>query len=119
VVVCRVSSDSSSLSAPEYVLVGYINGLRDLGVPPPLLVLFTLEGVAGVPYVVQENIWGDPEPAIEKNLLCLPDCLISEYGPDADYHRSVKPAFDALWNTTGRVSARSFSEDGVWIGDRR
>jgi hypothetical protein len=97
------------------VLSGYLNGLRDIGIPPPLVVLFTFEGVKGVPYKVQENIFDDPEPVIERNVIFLPECLINEYGPDPDYHRAVKPAFDALWNTAGRVSAQTFSAEGVWV----
>lgn len=99
------------------VLPGYVNGLRDVGAPPPLAVLFTLEGVKGIRYEVKVNNLDDSAPSIERDILCLPDCLINEYGPDADYHRAVKPAFDALWNTAGRVAAQSFSSDGVWVGN--
>ena len=96
------------------VLPGYLNGLRDIGVPPPLVILFTLEGVRGVGYAVLRGMFDDHLPAIEREILFLPECLINEYGPEADYHRAVRPAFDALWNTTGRACAQSFSDDGVW-----
>jgi hypothetical protein len=98
------------------VLPNYVNGLRDIGVPPPLVVLLTLEGVKGIPYFVQDDILSDSNPAIERNILYLPDCLINEYGPEADYHRAVRPAIDALWNTAGCVSAGSFADDGTWVG---
>lgn len=99
------------------VLTGYINGLRDLTVPPPLVILFTLQGVQGVQYRVQlPSMFDDPEPAIERDILHLPECLVNEYGPDVDYHRSVKPAFDALWNTAGLASAQTFSPTGAWVG---
>lgn len=96
------------------VLPGYLNGLRDVGVLPPLVVLLTLDGVRGVGYAVLRGAFEDSTPAIEREVLFLPECLINEYGPDADYHRAVKPAFDALWNTMGRACAQSFSADGVW-----
>jgi hypothetical protein len=99
------------------VLPAYVNGLRDVGAPPPLAVLFTLEGVKGIRYEVKVNIFDDSAPPIERDILQLPDCLINEYGPDAYYHRAVKPAFDALWNTAGRAAAQSFSSDGVWVGN--
>lgn len=98
------------------VLHHYINGLRDLGVPPPLLVLFTLDGVRGAAYKVSNNIFGDPEPVIERDVVFLPECIINEYGEIIEYHRAVKPAFDALWNTAGRSSAQSFTADGLWRG---
>lgn len=95
----------------------YIKGLRDLGVPPPLIVLITLEGVKDAAYKVHSNPFGDPEPVIERDVVYLPECVINEYGEVADYHRAVKPAFDALWNTAGCVSAQTFSADGMWVGN--
>lgn len=100
------------------VLTGYINGLSDLEIPAPLVVLITLEGVRGAAYRVQQHTPDDPEPAIERDILFLPDCIVNEYACDGDYHRSVKPAFDALWNAAGRLSAQTFSQDGMWIGNQ-
>lgn len=101
------------------VLPDYIRGLRDIGTPPPLVVMFTLEGVEGATYMVRQYHSRDPEPVIERSLLCLPECVINEYGTQADYHRAVKPVFDALWNTAGYSSAQSFSAEGQWIGDQQ
>jgi hypothetical protein len=99
------------------VLASYINGLRNLAVPPPLVILFTLEGLQGVPYRVRQNMFDDPEPAIERNVLHLPECILNEYGTNIDYHRAVRPAFDALWNASGYEAAQTFSDDGAWIGN--
>jgi len=104
------------------VLPGYVNGLRDVGLPPPLIVLFTFEGVKGIPYIVSPNfndLENVPEPVIEHDILRLPECLINEYGSVQDYQRAVKPAFDVLWNIAGRNSAQSFSADGSWIGEKK
>ncbi|MFC3110089.1 hypothetical protein ACFQAT_00345 [Undibacterium arcticum] len=98
-------------------LPDYVNGLRDLGVPPPLVILFTLEGVKDAAYKVGKKIFNEPEPVIERDVVFLPECIINEYGEIADYHRAVKPAFDALWNTAGHVSAQTFSADGMWVGN--
>jgi Putative DNA-binding domain len=98
------------------ILSGYLNGLRDVGIPPPLVVLLTLEAVKGVRYRVKQNIYDIPEPIIEQDLIFLPECLINEYGPDSDYHREIKPAIDALWNAAGFPSANTYSRDGVWVG---
>lgn len=97
----------------------YINGLRDLGVPPPLIVLITLEGVKDAAYKVSNSIFDDQEPVIERDVVFLPECVVNEYGEVAEYHRAVKPAFDALWNTAGYSSAQTFSADGIWIGNAR
>lgn len=95
----------------------YINGLRDIGVPPPLIVLITLEGIKDAAYKVSNSTFDDPEPVIERDVVFLPECVINEYGDKAEYQRAVKPAFDALWNTAGRVSAQTFSHDGTWVGN--
>ena len=100
-------------------LPGYLNGLRDIGIPPPLVVLFTFEGVKGAYYAIPKDIFDDKIPVIERDVLHLPDCLINDYGTEEDYHRAVKPAFDALWNTAGCASAESFSSDGTWVGNQR
>lgn len=99
------------------VLPAYINGLRDLGIPPPILILLTLEGVQDVTYEVREDMFDEFEPPIDRPILFLPDSIINEYGANLDYLRATKPAFDALWNTAGRVAAQTFSDDGTWTGN--
>lgn len=99
------------------VLPNYLNALRDLGVPPPLVLLLTLEGVDGAVYFVGDQV--DPAPPIDRNVVHLPSCLIEAYGTDADYHRALRPAIDALWNASGHPVARSFDADGRWTAHGR
>lgn len=101
------------------VLSPYICGLRDVGVPPPLIVMFALEGVRGVHYHVQRNSWGDYEPPLPVDILHLPAAFIEDYGEEVDYHRAVRPAFDALWNAIGYSSSQFFNNDGLWVGGQR
>lgn len=101
------------------VFSSYLNGLKAVGVPPPLVIMVTLEGVAGVNYVVRRNIWDDYEPPLPESVLALPECILEDYGTDAEHHSAVKPAFDALWNAVGYSESQSFREDGLWIGERQ
>lgn len=101
------------------VLSLYVNGLRDVGVPPPLIIMFTLEGVRGVNYHVRSNQWGDYEPPLPDDILRLPAGFIEDYGDEVDYHRAVRPAFDALWNAIGYSSSQFFNNEGLWVGGRR
>lgn len=94
----------------------YLCGLRDAGVLPPLIIMVTLEGVEGVNYLVRGNVWDDYEPPLPKDILLLPECVLEEYGTDADHHLSVKPAFDALWNAIGYSGSQFFRDDGLWSG---
>jgi hypothetical protein len=80
--------------------------------------MFTLQGVEGAYYHVHGSSYDfdDVLPTIDRSVLCLPDCIIEDFGTETDYHLAVKPAFDALWNTAGYAEARYFDKTGRWIG---
>lgn len=101
------------------VLSPYICGLRDVGVPPPLVVMFTLEGVGGAHYHVRRNMWDDYEQPLPNETLRLPEGFLENYGEDVDHHRAARPAFDALWNAIGYSGSQFFNEDGLWVGERQ
>jgi len=96
----------------------YVNGLRDVGVPPPLIIMFTLEDVQGADYWVNSDLWVVHDPLPEP-VLTLPECVIENYGAEIDYHRAVRPAFDALWNAIGHSRSQYFNENGLWVGKQR
>ena len=97
----------------------FVEGLRDVGVPPPLIVMFTLEGVQGATYAVRRNLWGDYDPPLPQELMLLPQCVLEDYGTTADHHRAAQPAFNALWNAIGYSRSQFFDEEGVWRGQQR
>ena len=97
------------------VLSPYLDGLRTIGIPPPLILMLTLQSVAGVIYAVGvEHYRGDQ--SLPRHILRLPECLLEDYGSDIDHHRSLKPAFDALRNAIGYARSPWFNEDGLWVG---
>ncbi len=98
------------------VLSNYLLGLRNIGVPSPLILMFTLEGVENAHYHVRSNPWGDYEPPLPNDLILLPECFLEDYGEIADHHRAVRPAFDALWNAIGYSESQFFNDEGVWVG---
>ena len=97
----------------------YIIGLRDIGVPPPLIIRLTFEGVLGVNYVVRHNIFDEDDPPLPEDILVLPECILEDYGEDIDHHRAVRPAFDALWNSIGYSRSQFFNDEGLWVGEVR
>jgi len=97
----------------------YIDGLRDIAVPPPLIIMFTLEGVKGADYYVKENLWGDYAPPLPDDVLFLPDCVLEDYGETLEYHKAVRPAFDALWNAIGYSKSQFFDKNGLWVGKQK
>lgn len=101
------------------VLSPYIEGLNRVGISPPCIIMFTLEGVEGARYIVSDDIFFDIPPPIDRPCLFLPECILSDFGMVADHHRSVKPAFDALWNTMGYSGSQFFNEEGLWVGSQK
>jgi len=99
-------------------LPNYINGLRSLDVQPPLVLMLTLEGVAGAFYLVKNDTYFDELQSFDRAIIRLPECIVEEYSANiVDYHRAVKPAFDALWNAIGFPKCLFFDETtGRWRG---
>lgn len=109
----RLISAAATESQIIQRLTRYIFGLRDIGVPPPLIIMLSFEGVRNAQYVITEDEYGRPIP---KDVLSLPEGVLEDYGAEIDHHRSIRPAFDALWNSVGSSRAASFDEDGRWVG---
>lgn len=88
----------------------YLNALRALGVPAPLVVMISFEGVRGAVYhVINDNF-----VPLSHDLIHLPECLVEDYGETIDYHRAMRPAFDALWNACNFPRSLFFRDDGQW-----
>lgn len=97
-------------------LTSYVNGLKTLGIEPPLILMFNLEGVERAYYPVIDQFRDERIP-FDRPVVALPECYVEDFGNDADYHCVVKPAFDALWNAIGLDDSRFFDkETGLWNG---
>jgi len=98
------------------VFSNYINGLKTLDIEPPLVLMLTLEGVNGCYYLVIRDKERQLIP-FDRNVIYLPECIIEEFGDDANYHRAIKPAFDSLWNAVGYSESQFFDDNtGLWSG---
>ena len=91
----------------------YLNGLRKLDVPPPFVVMLTLEGIRDSVLVETHDDLYEADK-ISLDALELPPVAIEGYGSAEDYRRAMRPVFDALWNAGGRERCTYFSEDGAW-----
>jgi hypothetical protein len=92
-------------------LPNYLSALQSLDVPPPIILMITLQGVRGARLGVKtlENL-----PVLDRDVLELPEIVIEQYGAETDYQRTARPAFDALWNTGGFARSRHFDATGRW-----
>lgn len=100
------------------VFDAYLFGLRDVGVPPPLIIMFTLEGVQGAIYAVDENRWDDYRPSLPESFLTIQECVLENYGTEVDHHKAIRPAFNTLWNSSGYARSFFFNDEGRWVGNR-
>lgn len=97
----------------------YLEALRALNVPAPLVLMVTLSGTHQARYLIQERFDDGVPPFFEYDVLSLPECILEDYGDEIDRHRAIRPAFDALWNAAGFEGAQSFDDEGRWRGVRR
>jgi hypothetical protein len=101
------------------VLPGYLAALQSLDVPPPIVLMITLQGVRGARLDVRGYHYFDAPPAIDRAVLELPEIIIERYGSEDEYQRAARPAFDALWNTGGFSRSQHYDETGRWNPDWR
>ena len=94
----------------------YLDGLRSIGVPQPLIIMFTLDGVRGVSYRVTNDIFFEEPSPLPEDILVLPEVVLEDYGTTAQYHSVVRPAFNALWNACGYPRSLFYNQEGVWTG---
>jgi Schlafen, AlbA_2 len=97
------------------VLPSYLSALQRLDVPPPVVLMITLQGVRGARLGVDPMQYLHHEDsAIDRTVLELPQIIIERYGSAEEYEREARPAFDALWNTGGFPRSQHYDENGRW-----
>jgi hypothetical protein len=113
--------DIKFLSSPEFdnwifeVLPDYLKALHELNVPAPITMMLSLQGARGAYLATHVNWRIDPPPPFDRAVLELPEVVIEQYGTLEDYQRTVRPAFDALWNAAGFLASKHFDSQGRWI----
>jgi hypothetical protein len=101
------------------VLPLYLKALGELNVPAPITMMLSLQGVRGA-FLVTHTDWHiNPPPPFDRAVLELPEVVIEQYGTSEHYQRTVRPAFDALWNAAGYLGSEHFDAEGRWLGRRR
>lgn len=91
----------------------YTKVLKILGVELPILLFLTLIGVKGYSmYVDPRRSWHHDIYTIDRDMLMLPEVLITNY--DVKAHEALRPCFDAIWNACGFTGSLNYDKDGVW-----
>jgi len=107
-----------TLDFDRYVLEAlptYLHALESLNIPPPVVLMLTLQGVRGA------RLGINPPPLedvgqIKQSTLELPEIVIERYGSPVDSQRAIRPAFDAMWSTAGYARSKHFDKNDNWVG---
>jgi hypothetical protein len=101
------------------ILPIYLDGLKSLDVPPPIVVMISLQEIYGAYLKVWRNAVDDESYQFNSSELLLPEIMIEDYGSSQNYQKIMRPAFDALWNAAGYAESNFFDENDIWIGADR
>jgi len=93
---------------------GYLLSMQKLGVVPPVLFLISLPGVKGsFMWMGRRGHDGHFAPKLfDRDTLVIPDIVIDNL--DCDVSRTLRPAFDMIWNACGYARSFNYNEDGDW-----
>jgi hypothetical protein len=109
----------SSYGVEKYLiqaLQNYLSRLKLLSVPEPFALGVSAVRVNGWTFQVHLPRWGGPDPvAFREERLVVPEIRIDSY--DESPHKILHPAFNRIWNASGRNTSPYYSEDGEWIAD--
>ncbi|MBL7130916.1 MAG: ATP-binding protein [Candidatus Omnitrophica bacterium] len=92
----------------------YLKLMKDMKIELPIILFLTLVNVKG--YSMYVDPWKMNffhPPAIDREILLLPEVIIENY--DIEAEQILKPCFDAVWNACGFPKSRNYDENGKWV----
>ena len=95
----------------------YLSIQKHMTVPPPISIMISLVGVSEYKMAVSQYISVpiEHQHPIDRDTLVLPEIICENYPSDSyDIARTLRPAFDAVWNATGWPKSLSYNEKGEW-----
>ena len=97
-------------------LLAAIGSYRQLGVEPPVFVMYALCGVRGtVIDKPQHSMWQDGVLLpLNKDALVAQERLLESF--DADVDALLHPMFDEVWNASGWSGSPSWDSSHKWLG---
>ena len=91
-----------------------LNGLRQIGIQPPVWGFLTITGVKGTKVTFDREAYGDDCRAIDRDILMLPEFVFDDFGKDVA--AILRPVFNLVWNASGLVGSPNFDAEGKWVG---
>jgi hypothetical protein len=101
-----------------YYPARYIAALEQLGIEPPIVIMVSLLGVAGLPVVqyIQTRNGDSPQEIgtpIDRAELILPELLVEDLSSAPELF--MRPALDMIWNAAGEPMSRNYAASGERI----
>jgi hypothetical protein len=90
----------------------YLEGLKELGVQVPMIVLMTIWGAKGARLLMSRDPSRRGQHLIDRDVLVLPEVLVETHR--ADVPTLLRPVFDAVWNAGGWLQSLNYDEQGRW-----
>jgi len=116
--IVRAGTQSTIFDIVE-AIPEYFEGLRDLDVPAPVVLMISYQGIgearlapsrpSGWEYDLEEI---SPFPRDEH--LLLPEVIVDDYGSRSDYVTALRPILDAMWNAAGFSKCTYYDDQGRW-----
>lgn len=106
----------------ENVILGHIVRLRQaltiLGVGPPVFISLTVFGLKGSVIYANHNMFdGGNHAPIDRDVLVFSEVSLEDEAASSEL--LLKPIFDRLWRASGWAGSPSYSDAGIWDGERR
>ena len=95
----------------------FLNIQKSLGIAPPVFVMLSLLGVNGYIMGVSDSFSRRSRSyPIDRDDLIVPEIMLEDY--DSDIPKSIRPAFDAIWNASGWPKSLNYNGDGKWAAHK-
>lgn len=92
----------------------YLRTLRDIGVEPPLFLMFSMLGVSGFMFQIGDHFrrFRYNQIPIDRDALLIPEIMLESF--DVEPITVLRPIFDAVWNAAGWMRSMNYNENGAW-----
>jgi hypothetical protein len=97
----------------EYLPI-YLRTLQEIGVEPPLFLMFSMLGVSGFVFQIGEHFrrYRYNQIPIDRDALLIPEIMLESFGVTPAV--ILRPIFDAVWNAAGWPRSMNYDENGAW-----
>jgi hypothetical protein len=92
----------------------YLRAQKDVGVQPPIFLMFTLLGVSGYVLGVKEGLRrrSYSQTPIDRDELEVPELMLEDFAmAPADV---LRPIFDVVWNAAAWPHCLNYDKNGTW-----